>query len=119
MGGYPIALKLLPGDRYAVVTDDAEDDQALRVVDLKAADPLHAVVSEVTYPIRRRRQAHAGPALRARAHQGWIAAVRVERRLRSVARLGAAAMHYNTVQVFDVAGTPPTLTKNDALELKL
>ena len=43
MGGFPIALKLLPGDRYAVVTDDAEDDQALRVVDLKAADPLNAV----------------------------------------------------------------------------
>ena len=44
MGGYPIAMRVLPGDRYAVVTDDAEDDQALRVVDLHAADPLHAVI---------------------------------------------------------------------------
>ena len=45
------------------------------------------------------------------------AAVRVERRLRSVARLGAAARCTTTPsQVFDVAGTPPTLTKNDALE---
>src|SRR6516165_5340928 len=26
MGGFPIALRLLPGDRYAVVTDDAQDD---------------------------------------------------------------------------------------------
>ncbi|MCA1665710.1 MAG: SdiA-regulated domain-containing protein, partial [Myxococcales bacterium] len=50
-GGYPIALRILPGDRYAVVTDDAEGDQALRVVDLHAADPLHAVASAISYPI--------------------------------------------------------------------
>ena len=51
VGGFPIAIKVLPGDRYVVVSDDAKDDQALRLVDLQAADPLHPVVSEIPYPI--------------------------------------------------------------------
>src|SRR5690242_10533368 len=51
VGGYPLNLKVLPGDRYVVVTDGARDDEALRVVDLQAKDPLHPVVSQSDYPI--------------------------------------------------------------------
>src|SRR4051812_23845402 len=51
VGGFPISLKVIPGDRYVVVSDDAEDDQALRIVDLEAPDALHPVVSEKAYPL--------------------------------------------------------------------
>ena len=119
MGGFPIALKLLPGDRYAVVTDDAEDDQALRVVDLQAADPLHAVVSEVSYPIgdgnRHTPGLFYGLALTKDGKRLYVSNGGYD----PVADSAPTAMHYNTVQVFDVAGTPPVLTKNDALELHL
>ncbi len=119
MGGYPIALRLLPGGRYAVVTDDAEDDQALRVVDLQAADPLHAVVSQVSYPI--------GPGGKHTPGLFYGMALTKDGKRLYVSNGGfdpvddsqPPAMHYNTVQVFDVAGTPPVLTANDALELKL
>ncbi|HEX9101249.1 MAG TPA: bifunctional YncE family protein/alkaline phosphatase family protein [Polyangia bacterium] len=119
MGGYPIALRLLPGDRYAVVTDDAQDDQALRVVDLHAADPLHAVVSEVSYPLGARSK-HTpgllyGLALTKDGKRLYVSNGGYD----PVADTTPPAMHYNTVQVFDVAGTPPVLTPNDALELKL
>ncbi|HEX6835125.1 MAG TPA: bifunctional YncE family protein/alkaline phosphatase family protein [Polyangia bacterium] len=119
MGGYPIALRLLPGDRYAVVTDDAEDDQALRVVDLQAADPLHAVVSEVSYPIgdgnKHTPGLFYGLALTKDGKRLYVSNGGYD----PVADSAPPAMHYNTVQVFDVAGTPPVLTKNDALELHL
>src|SRR5260370_37609520 len=41
VGGVPIPLRLVPDDRYALVSDDAFQDQQLRIVDLQAADPLH------------------------------------------------------------------------------
>jgi YVTN family beta-propeller protein len=119
MGGYPIALRLLPGDRYAVVTDDAEDDQALRVVDLHAADPLHAVVSEVSYPIgsgdKHTPGLFYGMALSKSGTRLYVSNGGYD----PVADATPVAMHYNTIQVFDIAGTPPMLTANDALGLKL
>src|SRR5438105_3479921 len=49
IGGFPLAIRLLPGDRYAVVTDGAYGDEALRIVDLMAADPKQPVVSQFDY----------------------------------------------------------------------
>jgi YVTN family beta-propeller protein len=119
MGGFPIALRILPGDGYAVVSDDAEDDQALRVVDLQAADPLHAVASQVAYPI--------GSGDKHTPGLFYGLAVTKDGKRIYVSNGGydpapdsaPQAMHYNTIEVFDVAGTPPVLTKNDALGLKL
>jgi YVTN family beta-propeller protein len=119
MGGFPIALKLLPGDRYAVVTDDAEDDQALRVVDLKAADPLNAVASQVSYPIGNGDKHTPGLFYGLAPTKDGSKLYVSNGGYDPVADSSPAAMHYNTIQVFDVAGTPPVLTKNDALELHL
>ncbi len=119
MGGYPIALRILPGDRYALVTDDAQDDQALRVVDLHATDPLQAVASQVSYPLTARSKHTPG------LFYGLAVTKDGSRVYVSNGGYDPAddslppAMHYNTVQVFDIAGTPPVLTANDALGLKL
>src|SRR4051812_36191681 len=51
LGGYPIAVRILPGDRYAIVSDDAEGGQALRLVDLQAADPPKPLASEIAFPL--------------------------------------------------------------------
>jgi YVTN family beta-propeller protein len=119
MGGFPIALRILPGDRYAVVSDDAEDDQALRVVDLKAADPLHAVVSQIAYPIgsgdKHTPGLFYGLAVSKDGSRIYVSNGGYD----PAADSAPQAMHYNTIEVFDVAGTPPVLTKNDALGLKL
>ncbi|MGZ3439096.1 MAG: YncE family protein, partial [Polyangia bacterium] len=119
MGGYPIALRLLPGDRYAVVSDDAENDQALRLVDLKAADPLHAVVSQIAYPIgsgdKHTPGMFYGLAVSRDGSRIYVSNGGYD----PVADSAPPAMHYNTIQVFDIAGTPPALTQNDALGLKL
>ncbi len=121
VGGYPIALRVLPGDRYAVVTDDAEDDQALRVVDLMAADPLHAVVSQVSYPIavaggtRHTPGLLYGLALTSDGKRIYVSNGGYD----PIPDTQPITQHYNTVQVFDIAGTPPVLTANDPLTLQL
>ena len=119
LGGFPIALRILPGDRYAVVTDDAEDDQALRIVDLMAADPKRAVISSESYPLTNNSKHTPG------LFYG-LAVTRDGKRLYvsnggydPVDDTQPAPMHYNTVQAFDLVGSPPTLRKNDALTVKL
>jgi DNA-binding beta-propeller fold protein YncE len=119
LGGFPIALRLLPGDRYVVVTDDAQEDQALSVVDLEAADPLHPVVSEQSYPLVRRSK-HTpglfyGLALTADGKRLYVSNGGYD----PVDDAQPLSAHYNTIEVFDVGGTPPTLSRNDAATLKL
>ncbi len=118
-GGFPIALRVLPGDRYAVVSDDAVKDQALLLVDLEAADPGKPIVSAIQYPI-----GQGGP------HAGGLfygLAVTPDGKRLYVSNGGydpipdaePANSHYNTIEVYDLEGTPPQLVKNDALTLKL
>ena len=119
VGGYPIAIKVLPGDRYVVVTDDAEDDQKLSIVDLQAADPLHAVVSAIDYPPTGMGK-HTpgllyGLALTSDGKRLYVSNGGYD----PVPDSQPAAMHYNTIQVFDLVGTPPMLVENTALDLKL
>jgi DNA-binding beta-propeller fold protein YncE len=120
VGGFPIAIKVLPGDRYVVVSDDAMDDQALRLVDLQAADPLHPVVSEIPYPIgsggKHTPGMFYGLAVTQDGKKLYVANGGYDPVPDSVMDL---SMHYNTVQVFDLVGTPPQLMANDALTLKL
>lgn len=119
IGGFPISLRVLPGDRYVVVSDDAQNDQALRVVDLQAADPLQPVVSAEQYPLTARSKHTPGLLY-------GLALTRDGKRLYvsnggydPVDDAQPPSMHYNTVQVFDVAGTPPTLTPDEALTIDL
>src|SRR5438445_7184917 len=119
IGGFPIALRVLPGDRYAVVSDDAQDDQALSVVDLEAADPLKPVVSAESYPLTARSK-HTpglfyGMALTKDGKRLYVSNGGYD----PVDDALPKQMHYNTVQVFDIAGSPPQLTRNDTLTLRL
>src|SRR5690242_398329 len=45
IGGFPLQLKVLPGDRYVVVTDGDYGDEHLRIVDTQATDDAAAIVS--------------------------------------------------------------------------
>src|SRR3954463_5151123 len=55
VGGYPLSVRLLPAsgtraaDRYAVVSDGARHDEALRIVDLQ--NPAQPIVAHADYPI--------------------------------------------------------------------
>jgi DNA-binding beta-propeller fold protein YncE len=119
LGGFPISLRVLPGGRYVVVSDDAEDDQALRIVDLQATDPLKPVVCNVDYLL----QPHG------RAAPGMLygLAVTADGKRLYVSNGGhdpvdssqPPAMHYNTIEGYDITGTPPSLTRNDAATIKL
>jgi DNA-binding beta-propeller fold protein YncE len=119
LGGFPIALRVLPGDRYAVVTDDAMDDQSLRLVDLQATDPMHAVVSEASYPLTARSKHTPG------LFYGLAVTKKGERLYVSNGGYDPApdgmpaSAHYNTIEVFDLVGSPPKLQRNDASTLKL
>ncbi len=119
IGGYPLALRVLPGDRYAVITDGARNDEALRIVDLQAADPLHPIANEADYPIGD--GSASSPGLfygLALTHDGTRLYVSNGGTDPADPSL-PTAMHYNTVEVYDLVGAPPTLQKNDALTLKL
>ncbi len=119
VGGFPLAMRVLPGDRYVVVTDGDFGDEALRIVDLQATDPHGAIVSSAAYP--RTEQTPHAPAL----FYG-MALTRDGKRL-YVSDGGydpvddslPPAQHYNTVDAFDIAGDPPQLTRNDAQQIKL
>jgi YVTN family beta-propeller protein len=119
VGGYPLNLRVLPGGRYVVVTDGARDDEALRIVDLQAADPLHPTVAEADYPIGNGSASSPGLmyglALTADGSRLYVSNGGTDPADPSA----PIDMHYNTVEVYDIAGSPPTLTKNDALTLKL
>jgi YVTN family beta-propeller protein len=118
VGGFPLALRLLPGDRYAVVTDGAYGTQSLRIVDLQAADPTHPVVSHQDYPYGE--TAHSpslfyGLALSADGRRLYVSDGGYD----PVPDSQPIAAHYNVVEVYDLTGDPPALARNDALTLQL
>jgi YVTN family beta-propeller protein len=118
-GGYPIALRILPGDRYAVLSDDAVHDQMLRLVDLAAPDPTNPVVSSIDYPLTENND-HApgmfyGLALSADGTRLYVSDGGYD----PVPDSEPMDRHYNTVEVYDLVGSPPQLVKNDTLTLRL
>src|SRR5262249_12897332 len=50
VGGFPIALRILPDPRYAVVTHPAVAGGAVRLVDLQTPAGGSAVISQIPYP---------------------------------------------------------------------
>jgi YVTN family beta-propeller protein len=119
VGGFPLAMRMLAGDRYVIVTDGDYGDEALRIVDLQAADPHNAIVSKYDY-IRSTDDSHApnlfyGMALTADGKRLYVSNGGYD----PVPDNMPQAAHYNTIDVFDIAGSPPQLTRNDALTLRL
>src|SRR5205814_1676899 len=112
-GGFPMQMRVLPqaNERYVVVTDGAYGDEHLRIIDTQATtgDP---VVSNVDY-IRNASDASDpalffGLALSSDGSRlyvsngGYDPEYGVENDL---------SKHYNVVEVFDLAGSPPKLAR--------
>jgi YVTN family beta-propeller protein len=126
VGGFPLSIRVLPAagarpaDRYVVVSDGAREDEALRIVDLQApgvSGPQHPVVSQSDYPIDAPGQPGLlyGMALTADGTRLYVSNGGSD----PVDASQPIPNHYNTVEVYDLAGNPPQLVKNDALTLKL
>jgi YVTN family beta-propeller protein len=118
-GGYPIAIRILPGDRYAVLSDDAVHDQALRIVDLEAADPTNPVVSSMDYPLTANND-HTnglfyGIAITADGQHLYVSNGGYD----AVPDSQPSNEHYNMITAFDLQGSPPQLVQDDALSIKL
>jgi YVTN family beta-propeller protein len=114
VGGFPIAVKVLPGDRYAVTTDGAyEADQRLRVIDLQAADPQKAVVSDFDYP----GSSSNDPGL----FYGLAVTADGKRVYASNGSFDPVPMgmagRYDTIDVFDLVGDPPMLMRGAPIQI--
>jgi YVTN family beta-propeller protein len=113
VGGYPLAMRVLPGDRDVIVSDGARNDEALRIVDLQSK----SIVSQVDYPIGNA-DASAPGLLYGMALTKDGKRLYVSNGGTDPAPASApTAMHYNTVEVYDLVGDPPQLMKKDALRL--
>ena len=118
VGGFPLALRILPGDRYAVVTDGGSGDEALRIVDL-LGDPKKAVISTYDYPLGASNP-HSpalflGMALTQDGKRLYVSNGGYD----PVADQVPLGQHYNTIDVFDLVGSPPKLVRNEPAMLKL
>jgi YVTN family beta-propeller protein len=114
IGGFPLAMRALPNpggvERYVVVTDGADGDEFLRLVDLQA--PASPVISKVAYPATSSTpQAPSlfyGLALTKDGSKIYVSNGTFD---------GAPASetdptkHFNVIQTFSLAGTPPALTE--------
>lgn len=119
VGGFPLAMRVLPGDRYVAITDGAYGYEALRIVDTRAPDPRAAVVSSREYP-RTSGTPHS-PAL----FYGLALTADGKRLYASnggydpVDDAVDGKQHFNTIDVFDLVGDPPKLTPAAAGPIKL
>ncbi|MCU1283489.1 MAG: family beta-propeller repeat-containing protein, partial [bacterium] len=120
VGGFPLQLRVLPQDsgRYVVVSDGAYGDEHLRIIDTQATSDAAVVVSNVDYP-RSSDDAKApalfyGLALSADGSKLYVsdgahdplAGIETDQ-----------SKHYNVIEIFDVAGSPPQLTKSGEIHL--
>ncbi len=120
IGGFPLQLKVLPqqNGRYVVVTDGDYGDEHLRIVDTQAADDTTAIVSNVDYP-RSTDDALApalfyGLALSADGSKLYVSDGAHDPLYKLEPN---QAKHYNIVEVYDIAGSPPQLTKTSEIHL--
>lgn len=130
IGGFPLALRLLPSatpgqpERYAVVTDGADGDEYLRLVDLEAAAGTDPVIAKVLYAASSETpQSPAlfyGLAYDANTQKLYVSDGTFDGAPASESDL---TKHFNVVEVYSLApaapGGPPTLTKLDAEQIDL
>jgi DNA-binding beta-propeller fold protein YncE len=114
IGGFPVNLRVLPGDRYVVASDAAYGDEHLRVIDTRDG----TIVSDVPY-LRTEQTSHA-PAL-------WYGLALTRDGSTLYVSNGAydptpdsepdPAKHFNVIDVFTLAGAPPVLQKTTEIHL--
>jgi DNA-binding beta-propeller fold protein YncE len=118
IGGFPVSMRVLPGDRYVVVSDADYGDEYLRIVDTQAADSSTAVVSAIAYPFSSA-DAHSpalfyGLALTKDGKTLYVSDGAHDPVPDSVTDF---RQHHNVIEVFSVGGTPPSLTRTDEIDL--
>ena len=120
VGGFPLALRVLPqaGQRYVVVSDGGYGDEHLRIIDTQAAAGADPVVSNVDY-LRSSDDAKApalfyGMALTSDGKRLFVSDGGYDPLYGSEPD---QSKHYNVVEVFDVTGTPPQLTRTSEIHL--
>jgi DNA-binding beta-propeller fold protein YncE len=120
IGGFPLQLRVLPQDngRYVVVTDGDYGDEHLRIVDTQATSDAAAIVSNVDYP-RSSDDAKApalfyGLALSSDGSKLYVSDGAHD----PLSGVEAdQSKHYNIVEIFDIAGSPPQLTRSGEIHL--
>ncbi|HEX6839258.1 MAG TPA: hypothetical protein VF334_21925, partial [Polyangia bacterium] len=120
IGGFPLQLKILPqdGGRYVVFTDGDYGDEHLRIVDTQATTDAGTIVSNVDYP-RSTDDAKApalfyGLALSADGSKLYVSDGAHDPLYGSEPDM---TKHYNVVEVYDIAGSPPQLTRSNEIHL--
>lgn len=120
IGGYPIGLRILPGDRYAIVTDDAVHEQRLRLVDLEARDPMRPNAAEIVYPLSPGNQHAPGLFYGLAVGDGGRRIYVSNGGYDPIPDSKPKSMHVNTIEVFDVTqADPPALIRNEMATIKL
>jgi DNA-binding beta-propeller fold protein YncE len=120
VGGFPLKMLILPqdGQRYVVVTDGAYGDEHLRILDTQAQAGADPIVANVDY-IRTSDDAKApalffGLALTADGKRLYVSDGGFDPLFGSEPD---PSKHYNVVEVFDISGSPPTLTRAGEIRL--
>ena len=120
IGGFPLQLRVLPQEngRYVVVTDGDYGDEHLRIIDTQATDDTAAIVSNVDYP--RSSDDAKAPALfygLALSPDGTKLYVSNGAHDPLLGSEPDQSKHYNVIEVFDIAGSPPQLSKSAEIHL--
>jgi DNA-binding beta-propeller fold protein YncE len=116
-GGFPLNLRVLPGDRYVVVTDGDYGDEHLRIVDSMAAPSDNAVVSDILYQTDASDSPHSPALFYGLALSKDGATLYVSDGGYDPSTDSDLSKHYSVVEVFSITGSPPQLVRKDELQL--
>jgi DNA-binding beta-propeller fold protein YncE len=115
VGGFPLNMRVLPGDRYVVVTDGDIGDEHLRIVDTMAPAGSNAIVFDRVYPGGGDRHAPAlfyGLALTSDGKTLYVSDGGYD-----PSSDPDGTKHYSLVEEFAVTGSPPQLVPQDEIHL--
>ncbi|HEY2747299.1 MAG TPA: hypothetical protein VGL86_21905, partial [Polyangia bacterium] len=121
IGGFPMQMRVLPqeNERYVVVTDGDYGDEHLRIIDTQAASDDAAVVSNVDYittdSTAKDPALFYGLALSADGSTLYVSDGAYDPLYGSEPDL---TKHYNVIEIFSLAGSPPQLTRTGEIDLK-
>ena len=120
IGGFPLQLRVLPQNsgRYVVVTDGDYGDEHLRIVDTQATSDTGVVVANVDYP-RSSDDAKAPALFYGLALTGDGKRLYVSDGAHDPLSGGEPdqSKHYNVIEIYDIAGSPPQLTRAGEIHL--